>query len=84
MNNPLPQSNVLAAIGSAVVVSVICTWTISTHFQSQNEREFDRVHTRLDTIVSKITARIEPLSTPADSVWEMPAAPDLPEEMEGP
>ena len=83
MNNPLPQSNVLAAIGSAVVVSVICTWTISTHFQAQTQREFDRIHRRLDALTGHVEyARGEPIGAPApmDELWDMPEAPEPAEE----
>lgn len=61
MNSPLPQSNVLAAIGSAVVVSVICSWTIATYFQSQIQREFDRVHSRLDAMTASATYGSPPI-----------------------
>ena len=76
MTNPLPQSNVLASIGSAVVVSVICTWTISTHFQSQTQREFDRIHDRLNAIVSTFEPQYASPSSVAAEAWEMPDAPE--------
>ena len=79
----LPQANVLASIGSAVVVSVICTWTIATHFQEQTQRDFDRVHARLDSIVSTFEPKYaSPRSVATEDVWEMPAAPEMPAEGE--
>ena len=76
----LPQSNVLASIGSAVVVSVICTWTIATHFQESTKREFDRIHSRLDAIVSTFSPQYA--SPSQDEMWEMPDAPEMPVEGE--
>ena len=87
MTNPLPQSNVLAAIGSAVVVSVICTWTISTYFQEQIQREFDRVHSRLDAMTGAVESysSASPQSATMSDLWasepeEVPDAPPMPGE----
>ena len=43
MNKDLPSS-ALVAIGSAVVASVLVTWTLTTFMLSRIDREMDQLH----------------------------------------
>ena len=67
VDTELPKSNVLITVGSSIVLSVCCMWGVQTHFYRTTlgitQREFDRIHRRMDMLESRTT------------VWEMPAAP---------
>ena len=80
MNKDLSQS-ALTALGSAVVASVIVSWTLTTFTLGRIDRELDQIHNRLRSAYEPVYASPageDAMSDEAgeDDTWEMPEAPE--------
>jgi hypothetical protein len=72
-------ADMLAAIGSAVVASVVVSWTLTNFTMSRIDRELDQIHRRYGPSVHYAMPSDE-----ADDIGEPLDVPEMPDEIEYP